>query len=287
MNRNFPEESTIRQYLLGRLDEQEELETSLSLQILSDDKLAEIVDSIEDEIIEDYLDGTLSAADKNAADTYFLRSPERNEKVHFARLLRSHLEKKASSKSKAEIPVDPVPGFLPAGGGRVDYWRSHFRTYCEIAALIILTAVSIFYISTLQHRFESNQAQLKNELAKEREHSANLFAQLQQKHPETLNLPTFFGVNLRAKANDHKVKIGPTTKFIHVEVNVPSGFYDVRLESTPGSTTWFQARLGATSYGLVFDFPAQAAESGDNCLEVTQHQPNTPASEQFCFWADR
>ena len=92
MKSNLPDRSLIREYLLGRLDNEKELEEQLSHDIFSNDELSEMVESIEEEIIEDFLDGTLDSADKDAVNTYFLRPPERKEKVRFARLLRNHFE---------------------------------------------------------------------------------------------------------------------------------------------------------------------------------------------------
>src|SRR6516225_677122 len=97
MNGSLSTEHAIRQYLLGKLNDQDGLEDSLSLQILTDDELSEIADVIEDEIIEDYLDGTLSATDKKAVEEYFLSPVERKEKLRFAKLLRDHLASKAEA----------------------------------------------------------------------------------------------------------------------------------------------------------------------------------------------
>src|SRR5215470_6143486 len=83
----------IRQYLLGKLDEQAEVEEKLSECIFTNDKMTDIVDSVEDEIIEDYLDGSLDPADKNAVEKYFLQAPERKEKLRFMRLLTFHFYK--------------------------------------------------------------------------------------------------------------------------------------------------------------------------------------------------
>src|SRR5215510_13627422 len=94
MNRNLPDRSLIREYLLGRLDTKEELEHQLSQDIVFNDEVAEMVESIEEEIIEDFLDGTLDSADKDAVDRYFLRPRERQEKLRFARLLRQHFEER-------------------------------------------------------------------------------------------------------------------------------------------------------------------------------------------------
>ncbi len=108
MNSSLPDRRVIREYLLGRLDEQEELESNLSEEILFSDELSEMVESIEDEIIEEYLDGALDSADKNAVDEYFLRPPERKEKLRFARLLRHHFETKQET-TLVMPPVDILP----------------------------------------------------------------------------------------------------------------------------------------------------------------------------------
>ena len=64
MKSNLPDRSLIREYLLGRLDNEKDLEERLSHDIFSNDDLSEMVESIEEEIIEDFLDGTLDSADK-------------------------------------------------------------------------------------------------------------------------------------------------------------------------------------------------------------------------------
>ena len=70
----------LRQYLLGRLDDQTELEDDLSNSIVLNDEMTDIVDSVEDEIIEEYLEGSLSSADREAVEQYFLQPPHRKEK---------------------------------------------------------------------------------------------------------------------------------------------------------------------------------------------------------------
>src|SRR5215472_7912004 len=94
MKSNLPDRSLIREYLLGRLDNEKETEKQLSHDICFNDELSEMVESIEEEIIEDFLDGTLDSADKDAVNTFFLRPPERKEKLRFARLLRNHFEER-------------------------------------------------------------------------------------------------------------------------------------------------------------------------------------------------
>jgi len=150
MSRNSPEAHTLREYLLGKLDDQEDLE--LSRDILLNNVPAEMIDSIEDEIIEDYLDNVLTPADKETVEKYFLLSSERREKLRFAQLLRSHLEKKSTPIKKGGNGLNGLAPVIAAGGvAPVAGWRSHLRTYYELAALVVLTSASLIYISTLRH----------------------------------------------------------------------------------------------------------------------------------------
>jgi hypothetical protein len=173
MKSNLPDRSLIREYLLGRLDNEKDPEERLSHDIFSNDELCEMVESIEEEIIEDFLDGTLDSADKNAVSTYFLRPPERKQKLRFATLLRNHFEEphhligtksdtrpsvytnvvRESSEYRAPIP-----------------WRTHFKTYGQLAAFVVLGIGSLLYISALQKKTTG----LESQLAQERVHSASL-----------------------------------------------------------------------------------------------------------------
>src|SRR5436190_1346252 len=71
--KNITDLNLVCQYLLGRLDEHADLEDNVSDGILFNDEMTDIVDSIEDEIIEEYLEGSLSSVDREAVDKYFLQ----------------------------------------------------------------------------------------------------------------------------------------------------------------------------------------------------------------------
>ena len=107
--KKITDRNLVRQYLLGKLDEQAELEDNLSDGILFNDEMTDIVDSVEDEIIEEYLEGSLDSADRDAVDKYFLQPPECKEKLRFAKLLRRHFDTKPSrySDTKHENLVRP------------------------------------------------------------------------------------------------------------------------------------------------------------------------------------
>src|SRR5882672_7079654 len=119
MKSSIPDPSLLREYLLGRLDDKEELESDLSERILLNDELSDMVGVIEDEIIEEYLDGALNTADRTAADEYFLRPLQRKEKLRFAEVLRRHFETTEPDVQNEDVKIAPVfsprPRFLIYG----------------------------------------------------------------------------------------------------------------------------------------------------------------------------
>jgi hypothetical protein len=288
MKNDSPTKETIRRYLLGRLDDQSALEMRLSEQMLFDDELSEIVDSIEDEIIEDYLDGAVSASDRATIEEYFLRPAERREKLQLARLLRSHFQTPGNAVTKK----NPVPHDSPlnredkAGPALGSHWLRQTRTWYELAALVFLLAGGLIYVSGVRHRFDSElaasrqtQIRLAGELAQEREQSASLTKQLQEARPPIAIL-TLLGPVFRDSGGGPVVDIGPWTQKIRVELDLqgaPSGAYNVRLENAAGRTVWSQSGVPATSGGLRFEMPAQNLSPGPYCLKVSSR----PAS--YCF----
>ena len=82
-------QARLRQYLLGQLAEElrEETETGL----LEDDELFEELLIAEDELTDDYLSGKLSADEQTSFEQHFLVTPERIEKLRFARTFKRHL----------------------------------------------------------------------------------------------------------------------------------------------------------------------------------------------------
>ena len=295
MKGSFPSEDTIRQYLLGRFDAQDELENSLSQQILFDDELPEIVDSIADEIIEDYLDGTLNAPDKKAVEEYFLRPSERKEKLQLARLLRHHFE--VQGKVQAETQRDIWPGPVPpvmndgTGGALILAPRSYFRTYGQFALLVLLSVSAFIYLARVRQGLQSQiaasqkiQRQLEGDLAQERERSANLTKQLQELQPPVVTL-AFLG-DFRGQGDAREVKIMQYTERIHVEVKLrgaPANAYNVRLETPAGERIWSQTGLKPSSGGLRFEMPRKGITTGPYCLLVNPLPGHL--TKRYCFRA--
>jgi len=262
MNSSHPDRRLIREYLLGRLDEQKEPESNLSEGILFSDELSEVVESIEDEIIEEYLDGALDSADRNAVDEYFLRPLERKNKLRFARLLRHHFETRGNAL--VTPPVDILPIIGPDVASAVG-WRHYFRTYGQLAALILLCTGSLIYIS----RVHKNQTRLEGQLAQEREHFATIVKEVPPLQSSLVPLTLVADRSRGDVMQIPHIEIKPSTQRILVEIALQGhslGPFDVHLEAKGKKGPIWSAHLlplvSPSGDGrLVFDLPVQGIES--------------------------
>src|ERR1041385_6333709 len=85
------DETTIREYLLGNIDPKSEFAESLDERMLMDRNFSALVDCIEEEIIQDYLEGDLDPSERAMVERRFLLPPERQKKLRRAYLLNRHL----------------------------------------------------------------------------------------------------------------------------------------------------------------------------------------------------
>lgn len=278
MKNSIIDRSLIRQYLLGKLDEQTEMEDQLSKAILSNDEMMAMVDSVEDEIIEEYLDGSLDSVDRDAVDRYFLRPPERKEKVRFSQLLRYHFDTKPSRQfqTKQDHPVRPPVA-----------WVSHFRTYGQLASLALVIISALIYVTVL-HR---SQVRLERELAQERERSSKLVQQAELSQPPIVALTLVADRSRGAETQIPQVEIKSSTRRIIVEIALQGGAsssYDVRLETKEGQGPLWSARLGpvispAGDARLVFDVPTLGIESDVYSFVVSSASPGTREQRHYDF----
>ena len=247
--------SLIRQYLLGRLDEQPNIEEKLSNDILLNDEMGDIVDSIEDEIIEEYLDGRLNSADREAVESHFLRPPARQEKLRFAELLRRHFDTRLAER----VPDAERSLRMPAPG------QSHLRTYGQFAVLLLVCASSIIYIAGLRR----TNARLQADLAQQTEQAASAPQPLAQLQPAMVPLTLVADRSRGAGPKIPLIEIASSTQRLIVEIALQSAGptpYNVRLETKSGAGPLWTAKLlplisPAGDARLVFDVPATKINS--------------------------
>jgi len=273
MGSALPDESTIRSYLLGRLDSNSNLVESLDEQLLVDAGFSEMIDVIEDEIIEEYLEGMLNRDDRYAVESHFLRPPERQRKLQIARLLNSHFARELQT-SKANSPE------TESTRNNSQYPRqfSYFGVRAGIATLVLL-ATSVAFLVQVSRKSNARIRELSQSVAREQQRSADLNHSLQSARqlaePATVVL-SLLQPERRGDTPLPEVKIGQGTANVHIEVALPSGNsgeYDVVLETTE-KTLWSRDRTrpftspdGAI---LILDVPSQLLRQGQYRLVIRQ-----------------
>jgi hypothetical protein len=280
MKNDITDRGLVRQYLLGRLDENAQVEESISESILFNNDMTEIVDSVEDEILEEYLDGSLDSADRWAVETHFLQAPQRKEKLRFAQILRHHFETKPFSSSVTTRANSVKPRVL---------WPSYLRIYGQFAALLLITAASLIYLTSIRR----SRAALESELAQERGRSATRLKQLQPLQAAMVSLTLVADRSRGASAHIPQLEIKSSTRRIIVDIALQgggSGPYDVRLEDPSGEGSLWSARLlplisPTGDARLLFDLPAQEIKSGIYFFVVSSTSPGMESQRRFDFQA--
>jgi len=293
---------TLRQYLLGRLDATEEVENTISDEIFRNEQLADVVDSVEDEIIEEYAEGTLDPADRESVEKYFLRPPERRARLQFFRTLQSHFE--TASAHSMETDTDSVHAVRGAVRrfGIVEGIRFRWQQvliWGQVAALLALCFFGVNYISGLRKR----QSLLETDLTRERVRSDALVADLAERETALAQAtgPRMIGLTLvadRSRAADVKlpqIELRPSTQRIIVEIALTgrsAGPYEVDLETRGSSTPLWSAKLlpivsPSGDERLVFDLPAQSLKAGIHSIGIFQETAGTSGRKYYDFAVQR
>jgi anti-sigma-K factor RskA len=104
-NRN--DELLLRQYLLGRLAEEEQ--GALEQQLMTNQDLFNRLLKAEEELIDEYVRGQVSDDEGRAFEGRFLEDPGRWDELQFAEVLRRYLARHYSAPHRSPPSVDRKP----------------------------------------------------------------------------------------------------------------------------------------------------------------------------------
>lgn len=102
----------LRSYLLGTLEAEPRAE--LEERILSDPAVYEELLLLEDELIDQYVAGGLSKAERQQFETHFLITAERQKKLRFGQLLKRHLSSQTIPAISENVPVPQLNQTVPS-----------------------------------------------------------------------------------------------------------------------------------------------------------------------------
>jgi len=184
--KNINDEKLIARYLLGELTEEQQVE--IEDRAFSDKDYLTSITAVENDLIDEYVRGELSATDRQRFESRFLASAERRKRVEFAKALSTVVSESAAPEKTAVRDVqrwswrDSLYAFLnglnPAA-----------RLVFVAAVLILIVGAGWLFIQTqrlrrqvnqLQAEKQSGQQNLQQTLEQERKRNEELNAQLNQ-----------------------------------------------------------------------------------------------------------
>lgn len=186
----------IRRYLLGDLSEEER--EHVERRLMSDDDLYQQLLLAEDELVDEYVTGTLPEQDR-AKFGHFLRSPELQQDVRFTVALRKH-----ALKSAPRAAAEPAPKAPRAS--RTDWLRKFFMQPAlgvSLATALLVAVLVAAWLATQNSQLRRQVGQLRaqqsppsappqvlqEQLASERLRNEQLTAQLRREQ-ESSSAPT-------------------------------------------------------------------------------------------------
>lgn len=264
-------EKQIREFLLGRLPQRqaEELEEKL----LVDDELEELVHLVEDEIIDQYVDGDLDPRDRGDTDNHFLLPPARRKKLALAKILRERLRPK---------PLPPDPGFL-----RLPLLFAGTSAAWLLVGLLSMVSVgSGFYIVGLRKDRET-QAQ---KLREQTELAANHNNSSPQKRLST-QIINFEAGDFKSAGPGETVEISENTGLIEAHIPLfdgpsPVNSYAVKIQNEEGKQIASESNLKPNSGGggseLIINIDPKVMTSGTWIALVTPNRIGAPTDKFYC-----
>ena len=297
---NLENDSMIKRYLLGELTQ--EGQQQIEERLLRDSDYFEHLQLCEDELVDEYVRGGLPPDEQRRFDDHFLSTPERHEKLRFARALRRYVS--------AAVEAEPA---TTAQRTRLQFLSASLRgrhpvmAYSLAAALLlVLGGTVIFRNWQLQNQLAQIRSQqsaglrseqdLRRQLQEQRAGTMELAKELQQERDQramlerkasssitsnpdqltpVISLVLTPGL-LRGEETTKKALVPSGTTLIRLELHFPANEYKswrATLHNAEGAELSRQNLLKARSRGggsiVVMELPADDIPGGDYYVKLS------------------
>ncbi len=225
-------ERTLRQYVLGSLEEGRRAE--LEGRLITEPDAFEALGVVEDELIEEYLDGTGSAAERRSFERHFVTSGERRCRLRLARALK---ERAAALAARPRAEARPT--------GR-DWLRFPLGqpAWAALAALLVLSLAANVWLASGDRSRRGRPA-----------------------GPATFALASGL---LRAEGAIPRVAVPPGADIVKLRLELPEDeypLYRAALHDPDGGEIWSASRLRAVGRpgpsAVVLVVPSELLPRGD------------------------
>lgn len=247
MESQTEEQKGVRQYLLGELspDSQQNLEERL----LTDSEFYEELLIAEDELVDQYLAGALTAPERERFEQHFLVTPARRQQLTFAAALRQYVAAAEGAAAPATEVDKPGPAARSSFITRLFSTRRPALSWALAAILLLFVSVGT-WLGTSNWRARHTAG---------REVAANIF--LVELTP---------GANRAVGGEFKRIVLPAAANVVRLKLELPANdylTYQVVLQTDDKRTLYTQDNLKAQATGgapaIFFDVPAALLTRGD------------------------
>lgn len=211
---DIQQEAAIRKYLLGYSEP--EIAEAIEERLVTDQDYLETFSTVKEELVEDYLDGDLSAEEVERFVNYFLTTPRRHRQLEITRALAEKTNNTSAPISELSESNEPLK--FPRSRWRGKYWL--------LAAMISTIFIAGFAVwvklkSPPAMENADNQAnkQLRDEIARLNDPHLNLLT-------DTVQQCTLSPVSVRSVAEDRRLFVQPNTQIVVLQLVLGDHRYD-------------------------------------------------------------
>jgi hypothetical protein len=167
MKQRADSEKLMIRYLLGDVPEDEQIR--IEERFFTDDEYFEQLLALEDDLIDDYVNGELTDREREQFEEYFLASPTRRQRVEFAKTFM----RAGSLPALAEIamPGEARPEPVPWWRNVMVFWRAQSlpRRFALAASVVLVLGGSWLIVDTVRLRNQVEQLQAERGESQRRE----------------------------------------------------------------------------------------------------------------------
>lgn len=300
MTLNLEDDSAIKRYLLGELTEEDQ--QALEERLMTDSGYFERLQLLEDELVDDYARGTLTPGEETKFDSFFLRTPDRCQKLRFASALKRYVSTATPAKDSEPVRNDPRVMSSWQLLKLSLFGRNPLLGYSLAAALLLIVlggAWSVDRYRRLQDQVEGITTQnsitaeeLARRLGEQRARSAQLAEELEHERrrralleqaPGALNLKpaplpiVSFVLTpglVRGSASTNRVTVSSDTSLISLQLpttGVDYKSYRAGLYNDNHAEILIRNMLKASADKtvVVLNLPAETVSQGDYYVKLT------------------
>jgi anti-sigma factor RsiW len=276
------DEVLLQKYLLGNLSEQERVR--VEDRAFADPAYLGALEAAEADLIDAYVRGELSQADRRQFERLFLTSRQRRNKVEFARALATV----AAESKPLQFAVQERQSVWQAFLNLLHASDPALRFAAGMVALAVVAGASWLAVQNIgmRSRVAALEAQgremrlheqaVRQQLSEEQARAANLAAQSQKPsagngRPQLLASLVFLPGLSRAGTSVQQLALNSMAQLAHIEIRLEPRDeyprYRVELHTGGGDDVLARSNLTrrrtSSGYGVSFDIPSSAIPAGD------------------------